>query len=89
MKLRDVKPGMTVYPDADFTCVDADTPSVVKRESFIKRLWQWLRTGDMPHGLYIDCDCGEHGLDGQEREDGTLSGIAALPWVGINGRQNP
>lgn len=33
------------------------------------------------HGLYVRCHDGNHYLDGQLREDGTLSGFVALPPI--------
>lgn len=61
LKLADVQEGDILVPDAGFICVPSGTPLRVERDT---------------EGLFFTCSAGKHYLDGQENDDGTLSGLA-------------
>lgn len=65
--LNDLKPGDVIKIDGGFTCA-GEGYRVVKKDS---------------HGLYFQCRDGQHYLDGQENEDGSLVGIS---WPKNTGR---
>ena len=63
MKYQDLKPGDTVILDGGFTC-HPPGPVTVKEGT---------------EGLYFDCASGQHFIDGQKDEDGTLIGLSWPP----------
>jgi hypothetical protein len=67
-RLDGLKVGDTLFADDGFTCMRPGVLSV-KQDG---------------HGLYVKCRDGHHYLDGQLREDGTLSGLVKLPSVTAN-----
>lgn len=58
-RLDEVKGGDTIELDGDFDCAAAG-PAIVCEDD---------------HGLYFECTCGEHYLDGQDDGDGYLVGV--------------
>lgn len=71
MKLTDIKPGDVIQTDAGFTCMGAERKMVKFDEEIAKK-------NDWPGaGLYVDCESGQHFLDGQEDEpDADLVGLS-------------
>lgn len=61
MKLTDLWEGMVVVVDDEFTCMRAGHKRVHR---------------DDEGEFYLTCSEGRHYLDGQENEDGELSGIS-------------
>jgi hypothetical protein len=61
-RLGGLKAGDTLFADDGFTCMRAGVKAVQQDE----------------HGLYVKCRDGHHYLDGQLKDDGTLSGLVKL-----------
>jgi hypothetical protein len=60
-RVAELRNGLRVQVDGDFTCIPANAIRVVKSNE---------------HGFFISCREGGHQLDGQESDDGTyLIGI--------------
>lgn len=55
--VSETKVGSVLIPDGDFDCLLQGVAREVKADPNAR--------------LYVDCDCGEHGLDGQLSDDGT------------------
>lgn len=60
MTLDELKPGDAVRGFRDWGCVPSNGTRIV-REGL--------------HGLYVNCSCGQHLLDGQAGDDGHLVGM--------------
>lgn len=60
MHISKIKPGDVLIPDRAFDCVKPGDPVTVKENGL---------------GLFFDCCCGSHYLDGQLSDTGDLVGL--------------
>lgn len=68
MKISDVTTGTVLFADAGFDCLKPNQPCEVKKDD----------AGE----LYVECACGQHGLDGQLdfATQTELVGLSPTPW---------
>ncbi len=65
-KLSKVKVGDKLYPDNGFECMRAEQPLIVQQHAT---------------GLYLECDCGFHFIEGQADDDENLIGLCSEEQV--------
>lgn len=66
VQISDVTDGTELYADDAFTCLHYNERVIARAR----------RDGT----LYVPCSEGEHGLDGQETDEGTYIGLSKEPW---------
>lgn len=62
--METITEGMKLVADDGFSCIAPGAVVTVERDSFGK--------------LFVRCDCGEHYLDGQFKENGELLGLSKV-----------
>ncbi|HEX3809578.1 MAG TPA: hypothetical protein VHW02_07725 [Rhizomicrobium sp.] len=72
-KFADVRPGDVLVADDGFTCIRDGARCTIHFDK------QIAENSACDHaGFFVDCADGQHFLDGQEAEDGTLIGFVLL-----------
>lgn len=68
-QLSDLKPGDKLIADERFKCLTDGQECEVKEDPSITHNWPGAK-------LYVECEHGEHFLDGQENDDGEVLGLS-------------